>query len=328
MWAKRVVGWRVKGAAFGLSSAFSAVKAKRPLGGGDAGDGGEDSLEVAEVDEDVGGEDEVEFVGCGEGLEEVGLVDFGVDAAGFGLGDHVGGEVDADEAVGDVLEGLAAEAGAAAEVEDVEFFVRGDGDVSGDYVDGLAEICWTLIMEVVDEVVVEAGGGVVEEASDGFGGHGGEGFAAEGGAFEEEFFGVGIGGEALIEGGEGFRFFAGEVEEGGEGGVGGDELGVEIDGGLAGFGGEVEVAELEEGGAEAVVGFGELGVVEDGLSEAVGGVFEAAFLEEEDSGGGVVLGSGGLEFDEAGVEGEGLVGLALGFEEGGEVDDAYGKGWI
>src|SRR3954469_22833409 len=65
------------------------------------GGGLEDGGEVAEVDEDVGGGEEVEGVGViEEGGDEVTDTEAVVDASGFGFFDHGGGEVDAGESFG------------------------------------------------------------------------------------------------------------------------------------------------------------------------------------------------------------------------------------
>lgn len=86
-------------------------------GGGphDAGDGWEEEGEVADVDEEIPGEDEIEAVGLFlEEGEQVGDVEVVVDVAVHGFADHGFGDVDADEAFGVGFDGGAAEAGAAA----------------------------------------------------------------------------------------------------------------------------------------------------------------------------------------------------------------------
>jgi hypothetical protein len=94
------------------------AEAEHAIGGEDAPRRGEQPLEVADVDEHVGGDDQVEALVArlepGDGL---GALEALVDAEGAGALEHAAGEVDTGQPLDARREQRPAQAGAAAEVE-------------------------------------------------------------------------------------------------------------------------------------------------------------------------------------------------------------------
>ena len=303
------------------------------VGAEGGGGGGEGGGQVADVDEDVGGDDDVELAGEGlHGGGEVGYKQLIVDLTLAGLVDHPGGEVYAGEGGGELAEGAAEEAGAAAEVEDVELAVGGGGG------DGFVHELWGAVLQGAGQVHVERWGVVVEEEFDVVGRGGGWGvFLGDGGEVIAGFLRIGSAAECLAVGFGGFGLVVEAFVEGGQVAVGFVVVGAEFEGAAAAFDGvgvgalhaerEGEIAvgvgvvgfEFEgflvggdgvadegfghQGCAEIVVGFGEVGLERDGFAvEFDGFVHVAAFLEDHAE---VVVGVGevGLERD----------GLAVGF---------------
>jgi len=116
------------------------------------GGGGEEVSGVAEVDEDIGGDEEVIGVGAvAEGGDDFGDVEAVVDAAVAGEADHGGGEVDAGQRAGEGAEERAGQTGAAAEVKNVEIGSGADGiecdlDVLGARYSSFSR-CWSKFSE-------------------------------------------------------------------------------------------------------------------------------------------------------------------------------------
>ena len=126
-----------------------------------AADARERGREIADIDEHVGGDDEVEaLVGGVEEFDDVGVREAIVDAEPTRLGQHALGEIDTGQSSRQGPQERAAEAGAAAEVE--RRVVAGAGERD----EPLDEAAMSLVAKRAHDVGIEVVGVAVEEAGD------------------------------------------------------------------------------------------------------------------------------------------------------------------
>ena len=206
-----------------------------------------DRREIVDIDEDIGGKDEVMLRGItgriGQKLRDVGGDEAVIEAFRRRLRDHRRGQIDADQPVHDRAKSGAAEPGAAAEIEHGAKTRR---TFRGPHrpIDGLAQQRRAAISKVLGERRVVAGGVLVEQAADVCVAHRRINLAgAEAGELEPgAVVIVGIGVAGFFEGGDGAAHVTEPVADGAEREPCGGENGCQRDGLHQDLGGAGKIA--------------------------------------------------------------------------------------